>query len=243
VIVMVKRSVLRRLLIVLGVMAALAIGSAAWSWFAATGIGHGTFHVDVAGAGDTTRGPTGPTGPTGARGATGATGARGAIGATGAVGAQGARGPTGTHGPTGATGAKGATGARGATGAKGATGAQGIQGVRGPTGLTGARGATGAQGAQGQRGATGPAGANGVSGWSRQSASNAALGKGTVITVTCPSGKVFGGGVDLTSLHNNNAAYAYSWPSADNAWSAVWNGSTTQSNTSVTVYALCATAS
>ena len=174
-------------------------------------------------------GPMGPTGPQGAIGPAGATGATGDAGPTGATGPQGVVGPTGSAGAAGPQGETGPAGAAGAAGPQGETGPVGADSiVAGPQGEVGPAGIDGIDGTNGENGAPG---IDGVSGWEIVTNS----GTSRPLSVTCPSGKqVIGGGGKNSGITGLNENY----PSSDDTWTISASG---VANTTLTVYAICAT--
>ena len=181
-------------------------------------------------------GPSGPSGPQGERGPKGDAGPAGAIGLAGARGAMGPAGPQGDSGPAGATGD---------TGPAGPQGEPGPVGPQGETGPAGPQGETGPAGPAGDAGSQGPAGAAGISGWEQRTASAIVSAGGTASAVVrCNNGKqVFGGGfatpgAGVTVVESHPATVA---PGQNPGW-IVWARNTGASDTTLTVYALCATA-
>ena len=211
------------------------------------------------GQGDTgpagSKGDTGPAGPAGAIGAAGIAGAQGGMGPAGpqgdpgpagAPGGSGPAGPQGEMGPVGPQGETGPAGAQGATGPAGPQGEIGPAGPRGDTGPAGATGATGPAGPQGETGPAGLAGTPGISGWEQRTAFTTVSAGGTAsMVVRCTSGKqVFGGGfatpgASTTIVESHPATVA---PGQNPGW-IVWARNSGATDATLTVYALCATAS
>lgn len=189
----------------------------------------------------------GPAGPPGPKGSTGATGARGPAGPTGPAGAQGQTGPAGVPGEPGPAGLQGEIGP---AGPQGDAGRQGDAGPAGPTGPQGEAGPTGAIGPAGPQGDAGPAGAPGLSGWEQVVSAAVSLPTaGTKSAVArCPAGKqVFGGGFTSPGA---GAAVVESRPvlgpvAGDTrttpGW-LVWARNPSGPDSTLTAYALCATA-
>jgi hypothetical protein len=163
------------------------------------------------------QGAKGDTGATGSAGPVGPAGPKGDTGATGSAGPVGPAGPKGDIGLTGAVGPKGDTGAAGPVGPKGDIGLTGAVGPKGDTGATGLTGATGPTGATGATGATGPAGpATSVSGTVlnvyRVFSNTVPAGPGqTVVNAACHAGDVvLGGGDRVDRTDQNFDAYVLS---------------------------------
>jgi collagen triple helix repeat protein len=193
-----------------------------------------------------------------AEGPAGPTGAAGPAGPAGAPGDRGPAGPKGDSGPAGPAGADGFAGQAGAAGAQGDIGPAGPQGDTGPAGLTGEtgpagpQGETGPAGPQGDTGSTGPAGPAGaagppgISGWEQRTAFTTVSAGGTgSMTVRCTTGKqVFGGGfaspgASIAVVESHPATVG---PGQNPGW-IVWARNSGATDTTLTVYALCATAS
>jgi len=194
-------------------------------------------------------GPAGADGPAGATGTQGQMGPMGPQGDTGPAGADGPAGPAGAQGDMGPMGPQGNTGPAGADGLTGPAGAQGEMGPMGPQGNTGPAGATGETGPAGPQGDTGPAGptgAPGISGWEQRTAfTTVSAGATASMTVRCTNGKqVFGGGfatpgTGTTIVESHPATVG---PGQNPGW-IVWARNSGAVDTTLTVYALCATAS
>lgn len=142
------------------------------------------------------------------------------------------------EGPAGPVGA-------GAQGEMGPAGPQGDTGPAGPTGDPGPAGPQGETGAVGPAGPQGPAGAPGISGWEQRTAFATVSAGGTASAVVrCTSGKqVFGGGfatpgAGTTIVESHPATVA---PGQNPGW-IVWARNSSATDTTLTVYALCATA-
>ncbi|HEV8625969.1 MAG TPA: hypothetical protein VG034_16065 [Acidimicrobiia bacterium] len=170
-------------------------------------------------------------------------------GPAGPAGAAGPAGPAGPRGDAGPAGPAGADGPAGAAGARGEMGPEGPQGDTGPAGATGDPGPAGPQGDTGPAGPAGPqgpAGTPGISGWEQRTAFTTVSAGGTAsATVRCTSGKqVFGGGfatpgAGTTIVESHPATVA---PGQNPGWT-VWARNSAATDTTLTVYALCATAS
>ena len=184
--------------------------------------------------------------------AEGPAGPSGAAGGNGPAGPKGDPGPKGDTGSTGYPGLKGDPGAAGPAGADGPAGAAGTQGEMGPmgpqgdTGPAGATGETGPAGPQGDTGPAGPTGAPGISGWEQRTAfTTVSAGATASMTVRCTNGKqVFGGGfatpgTGTTIVESHPATVG---PGQNPGW-IVWARNSGAVDTTLTVYALCATAS
>jgi hypothetical protein len=165
------------------------------------------------------QGAIGPMGAMGAMGATGATGATGLAGQDGAAcdpsvyadcrgdkgekGDKGDQGAAGHDGLNGNDGAPGQSGEQGAQGPKGDKGDQGNPGHDGLNGKDGAPGQTGEQGAQGPKGDKGPQGDRGPAGLADSIVITGTGADGSLVTVTCPAGKIaIGGGVNSDNASN-----------------------------------------
>ena len=179
-------------------------------------------------------GSTGSTGPQGPKGDPGDPG--GPVGPAGPAGSAGADGAIGPQGPAGAAGPQGPAGPMGATGAIG---------PQGPAGPTGATGATGPQGPAGATGATGPQGPQGPQGSvssvaivSLASASDSKSPKS--ISASCSTGKMIGGGANITA-NSSVVALTASFPAGANLWTATARETAaTNTSWSVSAYVLCA---
>jgi hypothetical protein len=164
-------------------------------------------------------------------GPAGPAGADGQAGSAGAAGTQGEMGPAGPQGDTGPAGPQGETGPAGPQGATGSAGPQGDPGPAGPAGPAGSQG---------------PAGTPGISGWEQRTAFTTVSAGGTAsATVRCTNGKqVFGGGFAApgtgTSIAESHPASIA--PGQNPGWT-VWARNSAATDTTLTVYALCATAS
>jgi len=162
--------------------------------------------------------------------------------------AEGPAGPAGAAGPAGPAGAAGARGDMGPAGPQGDTGPAGATGDPGPAGPQGESGPTGPGGLQGETGPAGPAGpagAPGISGWEQRTAFAVVSAGGTASAVVrCTSGKqVLGGGFatpgeGTTIVESHPASVA---PGQNPGW-IVWARNTSAAETTLTAYALCATA-
>lgn len=158
------------------------------------------------------------------------------------VGAQGEIGPAGPQGEPGPAGPQGDAGAAGPAGPQGETGAPG---PAGPAGPAGPQGETGATGPTGPAGPAGPAGAGGISGWEQRTGFTivSAGGTGSVV-VRCTAGKqVFTGGfatpgVGMSIVESRPAPVV---PGQNQGWTVLARNSGA-SDTTLTVYAVCATA-
>ena len=172
------------------------------------------------------------------------------------AGAQGAAGPAGPQGEMGPAGPQGDIGPAGPAGDPGPAGPQGEPGAAGPAGPQGETGATGAAGPQGETGATGPAGpagpagpqgpaGGGISGWEQRTAFSMVSpgGIGSAV-VRCNTGKQVlsggfatpGTGVSVVESHPATVG-----PGQNPGW-VVWARNAGATDTTLTVYALCATA-
>ena len=170
-------------------------------------------------------------------------GSAGPVGSTGSTGPQGPKGDPGDPGgPVGPAGPAGSAGADGAIGPQGPAGAAGPQGPAGPTGATGA---TGPQGPAGATGATGPQGPQGPQGSvssvaivSLASASDSKSPKS--ISASCSTGKMIGGGANITA-NSSVVALTASFPAGANLWTATARETAaTNTSWSVSAYVLCA---
>lgn len=155
--------------------------------------------------------------------------AEGPAGPAGA-GAEGVMGPAGPQGEMGPAGPQGDIGPAGPAGDPGPAGPQGEPGPAGPAGPAGPQG---------------PAGAGGISGWEQRTAFTmvSAGGIGSAV-VRCTSGKqVFTGGfatpgTGMTIVESHPATVA----TGQNPGWIVWARNSGASDTTLTVYAVCATA-
>jgi hypothetical protein len=167
--------------------------------------------------------------------------AEGPAGPAGA-GAQGEMGPAGPQGEPGPAGPQGEPGPVGPQGEPGPVGPQGEAGAEGPAGPTGPPGETGTVGPAGPQG---PAGAPGISGWEQRTAFATVSAGGTASAVVrCTTGKqVFGGGFGTpgagTTIVESHPASVV--PGQNPGW-IVWARNSGATDTTLTVYALCATA-
>ncbi|HZI38860.1 MAG TPA: hypothetical protein VFF24_11195 [Acidimicrobiia bacterium] len=162
--------------------------------------------------------------------------------------AEGPAGPAGAGAPgaMGPAGPQGEVGPAGPTGDPGPAGPQGDPGPAGPQGETGAAGPAGPQGATGPAGPAGPAGSGGLSGWEQRTAFTivSAGGTGSAV-VRCSTGKqvLSGGfatpGIGMSIVESHPATVT----SGQNPGWIVWARNSGSSDTTLTVYALCATAS
>ncbi|HEV3363807.1 MAG TPA: hypothetical protein VG795_06645 [Acidimicrobiia bacterium] len=183
-----------------------------------------------------TEGPAGAMGPAGPAGEMGAAGAAGAIGPAGPAGPRGDTGAAGAQGEMGPAGPSGETGPAGATGDPGPAGPQGEPGPAGPPGETGPAGPAGPQG---------PAGEPGISGWEQRTGFATVAAGGTASAVVrCTNGKqVFGGGFGTPG---SGATIVESHPApvaqGQNPGWIVWARNSSATETTLMVYALCATA-
>lgn len=155
--------------------------------------------------------------------------AEGPAGPAGA-GAEGVMGPAGPQGEMGPAGPQGDIGPAGPAGDPGPAGPQGEPGPAGPAGPAGPQG---------------PAGAGGISGWEQRTAFTmvSAGGIGSAV-VRCTSGKqVFTGGfatpgTGMTIVESHPATVS----AGQNPGWIVWGRNSGASDTTLTVYAVCATA-
>jgi hypothetical protein len=166
------------------------------------------------------------------------------------AGAAGEPGPTGPAGARGDTGPAGPTGDPGPAGPAGPQGDPGPAGPQGDTGAAGPLGETGPAGPAGDPGPAGAAGTPGVSGWEQVVSTAVALPTGGTKSAVarCPAGKqVFGGGF---ASPGPGAAVAESHPvsgpvAGDSrttpGW-IVWARNPSGPDSTLTAYALCATA-
>ena len=173
-------------------------------------------------------------------------GSAGPVGSTGSTGPQGPKGDPGDPGgPVGPAGPAGSAGADGAIGPQGPAGAAGPQGPAGPTGATGAIGPQGPAGPTGATGATGPQGPQGPQGSvssvtivSLASASDSKSPKS--ISASCSTGKMIGGGANITA-NSSVVALTASFPAGANLWTATARETAaTNTSWSVSAYVLCA---
>ena len=159
------------------------------------------------------------------------------------AGTQGEVGPAGSQGETGPAGPKGDPGP---AGPQGEPGPAGVQGEAGATGPAGPQGETGATGPAGPAGPQGPAGGGGISGWEQRTAFTivSAGGIGSAV-VRCTTGKqvLTGGfatpGTGMTIVESRPATIA----AGQNPGWVVWARNLGPTDTTLTVYAVCATAS
>jgi hypothetical protein len=180
----------------------------------------------------------GPAGPAGA-------GTQGEVGPAGPQGEIGPAGPKGDPGPAGPQGEPGPAGAQGEPGAMGPAGTQGETGAAGPAGPQGETGAAGPPGPAGPAGPQGPAGAGGISGWEQRTAFTivSAGGAGSAV-VRCSAGKqVFTGGfatpgTGMSIVESHPATVT----TGQNPGWIVWARNLGPSDATLTVYAVCATA-
>ena len=189
----------------------------------------------------------GSAGPVGSTGSTGPQGPKGDPGDPGGpVGPAGPQGPKGDPGdPGGPVGPAGPAGSAGADGAIGPQGPAGAAGPQGPAGPTGATGATGPQGPAGATGTTGPQGPQGPQGSvssvtivSLASASDSKSPKS--ISASCSTGKMIGGGANITA-NSSVVALTASFPAGANLWTATARETAaTNTSWSVSAYVLCA---
>jgi hypothetical protein len=130
-------------------------------------------------------------------------------------------------------------------GPAGASGPAAPEGPQGPAGATGEPGPAGPAGPQGETGPAGPAGPPGVSGWEQRTAFATVPAGGTASAVVrCTTGKqVFGGGFLApgtgTSVVESHPATVS--PGQNPGW-IVWARNSSASESTLTVYALCAIA-
>jgi Collagen triple helix repeat (20 copies) len=189
-------------------------------------------------------GPQGDTGPAGPKGEAGAAGPQGGTGPAGPKGEAGAAGPQGDAGPKGEAGAAGPPGAVGPAGAQGSTGPAGPQGSTGPRGATGPAGSVGPAGPQGEPGPAGAAG--GISGWEQRTAMvMVPAGFSASAEVRCTSGKVvLSGGYATTGTATTVVTESHPAPTTfdrEPGW-IVWARNTADTDSFLTVFALCAAA-
>ena len=125
------------------------------------------------------------------------------------------------------------------------TGLQGETGPAGPQGEPGPAGPQGETGAVGPAGPQGPAGAPGISGWEQRTAfASVSAGATGSAVVRCTNGKqiLSGGfaapGAEITIVESHPATVA---PGQNPGW-IVWARNSGATDTTLTVYALCATA-
>ncbi len=165
----------------------------------------------------------------------------------GPAGAPGVPGPTGGRGPAGPPGAPGDPGPAGAPGEPGPVGPQGDPGPAGAPGPAGEPGPVGPAGAPGEPGL---AGAPGISGWEQITSTAVSLPTGgtKAAVARCPAGKqVFGGG--FTSPGPGSTVVEsrpVSGPVAGDTRTApgwlVWARNPSGPDSTLSAYALCATA-
>ena len=162
----------------------------------------------------------------------------------------GPAGPQGQVGPAGPQGEPGPAGPQGPAGATGDPGAPGPQGEPGPAGPPGEPGAAGAPGEPGPAGPAGPAGAAGISGWENVTSSAVVVPAGATrsAVIRCSTGKqVFGGGFGTpgtgTTVLESRPTFG---PAPGDSRSIpgwiVWAHNSASVDTTLTAYALCATA-
>ena len=163
-----------------------------------------------------------------------------------------AEGPAGPAGEVGPAGSQGEIGPAGPKGDPGPAGPQGETGPGGPHGEPGATGPAGPAGPQGETGPAGPAGppgpgggTGGISGWEQKTASTiVSAGKPGSVIVRCSTGKqVFTGGfgtsgLEMSILESHPATVA----SGQNPGWVVFAHNKGTSDATLTVYAVCATA-
>lgn len=169
-------------------------------------------------------------------------------GPAGPQGEPGAAGPQGEPGPAGPAGPAGPQGEPGPAGLQGEPGVAGPQGQTGPAGPQGEPGAAGPAGPQGEPGAAGPQGEPGppgISGWEQVTSAAVMLPAGSTRSAVarCPVGKqVFGGGFTSPGA---GATVVESHPAPVVAGAAgwvVWARNPSGPDSTLTAYALCATA-
>jgi collagen type I alpha len=218
---------------------------------------------------DGAQGIQGATGADGAQGIQGIQGDPGVAGPAGPTGPMGPAGPTGPQGDPGVDGNNGTNGTDGTNGIDGTNGTNGIDGTNGTNGIDGTNGTDGqsvtvtaeAAGANcanaGQKlvsvsgtsyvcnGASGLTTVTIVAGTAGAFPGNAAVGATVTSTATCASGKLVGGGANITGndAAHTIAAVTSSYPSAAATWTATATAFVHTANgspPSVTAYALCA---
>jgi hypothetical protein len=184
-------------------------------------------------------GGAGADGADGADGATGPVGPQGPAGATGATGAPGPQGDAGPQGVPGVKGDPGDTGPQGDAGPQGVPGVKGDPGDTGPQGDAGPQGEVGPQGEAGPQGVPGPQGASGLTDVTVvTSAVVGPNGGSKTATATCTSGVAISGGFVISG---NVTSIKESRPSDDGTgWTVVTN-TPEIGNSSLQVYAICAT--
>lgn len=149
----------------------------------------------------------------------------------GKAGAQGPAGPAGQQGPVGSAGAAGPQGPKGDTGPQGAAGAAGATGPKGDPGVTGA---------------TGPPGPVGLHYISRTCDNPAATQSECI--VTCPDtaknvvGGVFGSSPLTDQIVNASDPFFGTNGAPPSGWDSFMNNTSTDTKYSMTVYAICTTA-
>jgi hypothetical protein len=197
------------------------------------------------------QGDAGPQGVPGVKGDPGDTGPQGEVGPQGDAGPQGVPGvkgdpgDTGPQGDAGPQGVPGVKGDPGDTGPQGDAGPQGVPGVKGDPGDTGPQGDAGPQGEVGPQGEAGPQGVpgpQGASGLTDVTVVTSAVvgpnGGSKTATATCTSGVAISGGFVISG---NVTSIKESRPSDDGTgWTVVTN-TPEIGNSSLQVYAICAT--
>ncbi|HVW33429.1 MAG TPA: hypothetical protein VHL53_12885 [Acidimicrobiia bacterium] len=166
---------------------------------------------------------------------------------SGPAGAAGVAGPKGEQGPTGPAGAPGAQGDAGPAGAAGPAGPAGPQGPAGPAGATGP---AGPQGDVGPTGPQGDPGAAGISGWEQVLPAAVSLPTATTkaAVARCPAGKqIFGGGfiapgAGATVVESHPVFGPVAGNTGTTPGWVVWARNPSGPDTTLTVYAICATA-
>jgi hypothetical protein len=157
--------------------------------------------------------------------------------------AGGPVGPMGPAGPQGEPGPAGPQGEPGPAGPQGEPGPMGPAGPQGETGAAGSMGPAGPQGVQGAAGPQGPQGSPGLSAWQLVSRTVTVTTAGGTFTTACPVTKrPLGGGYSGNDMNTANLGVAKNGPfmnGMDNGWIVQFSNSTA-SNSSVTLYVICA---
>ena len=232
------------------------VGAASWVWATEDGAS-ATIHacvdrkngqVRIVSAGEACRNSESAMqwnaeGPAGPRGPGGPAGPQGASGAAGPHGDRGPAGPAGDPGTAGPQGESGPAGPQGETGPQGEPGPAGPKGDAGPAGPAGSQGDAGPAGAAGP---AGPAGTPGVSGWEQKTTFVTLPANGITSTVVrCSAGRqVLAGGFASPGV---GASIVESHPASitgglNPGWMVAARNSA-GADTTLTVYAICASAS
>ena len=168
-------------------------------------------------------------------------------------GPAGPAGAAGQRGPAGEAGARGPAGPAGEAGAPGPAGAPGEAGTAGPpgeTGPAGPAGPAGEAGPAGPEGAAGEPGAPGISGWEQVTSAAVSLPTGgtKAAVARCPAGKqVFGGGftspgAGSTVVESRPVSGPVAGDTRTTPGWLVWARNPSGPDSTLSAYALCATA-